>query len=139
MDLRERITIDTGPITLLFAEDVPGKVSSLFARVAKGEYHARVVPPVMAEAYKHICVLRGNQIAQASMAKIFSDYPITLVDMTPSLTFKAGSLKCRYRDALSYTDCFVIAHALLDNAELHTTEKDLPDIPSLKLRKYAFD
>jgi predicted nucleic acid-binding protein len=137
--VREHITIDTGPITLLFAEDVPEKVSSLFMRIIKGEYYAHVIPPVIAEAYKHICVLRGNQIAQSSMAMILNDYPITLVEMTPSLTFKAGSLKCRFRDTLSNTDCFVIAHALLMNAELHTTEKDLPPIPSLKLRKYAFD
>jgi hypothetical protein len=136
--LNERITIDTGPITLLFTRDIPEKVSTLFAKIAKGDYIARVVPPVIAEAYKHICVLRGKLVAQASMAKVLNDYPIKLVELAPSLLFKAGSLKCSYREELSFTDCFVIAHALLDHAELHTTEKYIPDIPSLKVRKYTF-
>ncbi len=130
--------MDTGPITLLFMEDAPEKVTTLFAKISNGDYIAHVVPPVIAEAYKHICVLRGKLVAQASMAKVLNDYPIKLVEMAPSLLFKAGSLKCSYRNELSYTDCFVIAHALLDHAEMHTTEKDFPDIPSLKVRKYAF-
>ncbi len=137
--MSKTITLDTGPVALFFTEDVPEKVSVLFAKMAKGEYHAHVVPPVITETYKHICILRGKKVAQASMAKILNDYSINLVEMAPSLLFKAGSLKCSYRDKLSYTDCFVIAHALACHAEMHTTEKDIPDIPSLVVRKYPFN
>lgn len=135
----KEITLDTGPISLYLMEDASVKINILFEKIARGEIISHVVPPVISEVYKNICVHRGKVIAQSSVVTILNDYPIQVVDMAASLLFKAGSLKCSYRDVLSYTDCFVVAHALLNHFEIHTTDKKIPDIPNIKIVKYNFD
>ena len=57
--------------------------------------------------------------------------------MGKSIIFKSGNLKCEYKD-LSYNNCFLIATAIIIRKEIHGTEKSWPDLPHLKIVKYAF-
>ncbi len=57
--------------------------------------------------------------------------------MGKSIIFKSGDLKCEYKD-LSYNNCFLIATAIIIRKEIHGTEKSWPDLPHLKIVKYAF-
>lgn len=134
----KEILLDTGPITLLLMKDSPKKIEDLFTKIKSKSINAYVVRPVLIEVYKHLCIANGKNFAQSGVIKIIDDYPLKLVEIDKSLIIKAGSLKCSYRTKLSYIDCVVIAYGLLNKLEMHTTEKNLPDIPKLKTFFYHF-
>jgi len=54
------------------------------------------------------------------------------------LAIKAGELKCRFRNKLSYVNSFAIALALVYGYEMHPTEKNLPPIHKQKVITYDF-
>ena len=134
----KEITLDPGPITLLLMNDSPKKIKNIFTKIKNKSISAYVAQPVLIEVYKHLCIAKGKNFAQSGIIKIMDEYPLKIVEMDKSLIIKAGSLKCSYRTKLSYTDCVVIAFGLLNKLEIHTTEKNLPEIPKLKLILYHF-
>ena len=134
----KEITLDPGPITLLLMNDSPKKIKNIFTKIKNKSISAYVAQPVLIEVYKHLCIAKGKNFAQSGIIKIMDEYPLKIVEMDKSLIIKAGSLKCSYRTKLSYTDCVVIAFGLLNKLEIHTTEKNIPEIPKLKLILYHF-
>lgn len=136
--MKEKACLDTGVITLFYTKDVSPKIERLIEDIQKEKIEALVARPVIIECYFHLCKNKGNLFAETCLNNFQSDIPHTLMDLNRALEFKAGALKCQYRDSLSYIDCATIALALQKNAILHTTEKELPDIPRLKVKKYYF-
>ena len=133
-----KINLDTGLITLFLMENPPEKVVKLFTNIKSEKIKAFIVPPILTEVYKHLCVANGKIFAQNGVIIILERYPIILVEMTKSLIIKAGELKYQYRNELSYVDCFLLACGMLNKLEIHTTEKEFPSIPNLKIVKYQF-
>jgi hypothetical protein len=58
-----------------------------------------------------------------------------LVNIKDDLIFSAGKLKCQNRKTLSYNDCLSIGFCLNNQAEFHTTEKNLKNIPNNTLKR----
>ncbi|MHA1143910.1 MAG: PIN domain-containing protein [Candidatus Helarchaeota archaeon] len=132
------ICLDTGPISLFYSKKPPNEISSLLKNIKQKKVKAHVIWPILIEVYKNLCILKGKAYAESTIASLMNNYPIILVDMDLSLILKAGALKCQYRNILSYNDCLVIAYSLNKKMTLHTTEKDLPKIPNLFVKKYKF-
>ena len=97
-----------------------------------------VVTPVLSEVFKHLCVKRGKYYSEKTILTFLDRYPIRVELPNKDLAIKAGELKCSYRVKLSYTDCFVLALALIRKYEVHTTEKNFPSLQNLKIVKYKF-
>ncbi|MHA1679902.1 MAG: hypothetical protein ACTSUE_02770 [Promethearchaeota archaeon] len=133
----KKVSLDTGLINLFFSPDCPNKIDDLFNSIKKGKINGNLTGPVLTESYKHLCIAKGKQYAQACVAKILEGHNIILHEIDKSLILKAGALKCRYRKELSYVDCFVIGLALLNKFEVHSTES-FPVIPGAKFQKYDF-
>ena len=86
-----------------------------------------------------LCRKRGKAHAETSINHFNKEIPHTLVQLDRGAEFRAGALKCEHRDILSYADCMGIAVALQLNATFHTTEKDLPPLARLRVKKYSFE
>jgi len=99
---------------------------------------AHVITPILVEVFKHLCIAKGKRFAEASISALQLNYPMVFVPITYDMILKAGGLKCQYRRILSYFDCLVIAYALNEKLELYTTEKKLPTIQNLKVKRYSF-
>ncbi|MCK5344786.1 MAG: hypothetical protein KAR20_15340, partial [Candidatus Heimdallarchaeota archaeon] len=76
--------------------------------------------------------------AESVLQSFYKTYSVHFVNLTPELIVKAGKLKCQHRAKLSYNDCITIAISLQVGALFHTTEKDMPNIPHLNVKSYAF-
>lgn len=136
--MAKQICLDTGPITMFLMENAPEKINTLFSSIKSEKVTAYIVPPILTEVYKHICEARGKEHAQKGMVIVLEQYPIQLVEINKSLIIKAGELKCQYRNELSYVDCFLLAFGIINKVEIHSTEKEFPKIPNLKIVKYNF-
>ncbi len=134
----KEICLDTGVITLFLMENAPEKINILFNEILSEKIIAYTLAPVLAEVFKHLCVAKGKLYSQISVSSILDKYPVQLVDINKSLILKAGELKCQYRNELSYVDFFLLAYGLLNKIEIHSTEKDFPMIPNLKIIRYKF-
>lgn len=133
-----RICLDTGPITLHFTKDEPKEISTLMNDIKHQKTEAFVILPILVEVFKHLCIAKGKLFAESSISALQKNYPLILVSLTNDTILKAGGLKCQYRRILSYFDCLVIAYALNERLVLHTTEKELPSIQNLKVKKYQY-
>jgi PIN domain nuclease of toxin-antitoxin system len=82
----------------------------------------------------------GNQqtVFSDAVNSIYNETVMQIVPLTRIVVLAAGKLKCQYRDVLSYNDAIVIATAVHERAEVHTTEKEWPKIPKLEVVKYIF-
>jgi predicted nucleic acid-binding protein len=136
--LVKSISLDTGPISLYFTKNHSKDIDLLFESIKKSQINAFVIAPVLSEVHKHLCIANGKDFANSTIITLLKSFPIQVVSLNQSLIIKAGELKCRFRKELSYIDCFVIALALLRKIEVHTTEKNLPSIPRLKIIPYNF-
>jgi len=132
------ICIDTGIITQFFAKNTPERIINLFEGIRKKSYFPYILSPVLIEVYKHLCISSGKYYAESSITSLLDKYPHTLVNYTRPLIFKAGELKCQFREKLSLVDCSFLGFCILNKMELHTTEKNLPGIPKLKVITYDF-
>lgn len=133
-----KICLDTGPITLHFTKDEPKDISKLMKDIKQQKTEAHIISPILVEVFKHLCIAKGKSFAESSIGTLQRNYPLKIVDLTNDIILKAGGLKCQYRRTLSYFDCLVIAYALNERLVLHTTEKKLPSILNLKVKKYQF-
>ncbi|MHA1112325.1 MAG: PIN domain-containing protein [Promethearchaeota archaeon] len=133
-----RISLDTGPISRFLAKDKHPRLEKLFESIRKHEIQAFLVSPVLAEVYKHLCVKKGKIYAEKTILTFLDLYEIQIELPNKNLAIKAGELKCSHRANLSYTDCFVLAFALFQKLEVHTTEKHLPSFQKLKIVTYKF-
>lgn len=133
-----RICLDTGPVTLHFTTDEPDEIAKLMNDIKQQKIEAYVILPILVEVFKHLCVAKNRPFAESCISTLQRNYPLTLVSLSNDIILKAGGLKCQYRRTLSYFDCLVIAYALNERLVLHTTEKELPPIQNLKLKKYQF-
>jgi hypothetical protein len=134
----KRICLDTGPITLYFSKNCSDQIITLFQFIETQQYHAQIIPPVLVEVYKHLSDAGGKSLAESSITKLFTLPCIELVEIEKSTLIKAGQLKVEYPSKLSVVDCLICAYSILKRVELHTTEKELPDIQNLKVIKYYF-
>jgi len=132
------ISFDTGPISRFLAEDKHSRLEKLFESIRKQEIQAHVVTPVITEVYKHLCVKRGKIYAEKTILTFLDKYQIQIENPNKDLAIKAGEIKCSQRKKLSYTDCYVLAFALLKKMEVHTTEKNLPSLQKLKIVTYKY-
>lgn len=131
--------LDTGIITQFYSKNPPKEILELMKDVKKKKIKSFVLYPILIEAYYHICRLLGNIAAETRIASFINNYPVKLVYLNSSLVFKAGELKCKHSNILSYNDCIIIAYALNKRIFLHTTEKNFHTIfPTLKLKEYRF-
>jgi hypothetical protein len=136
--MTSRICLDTGPITLHFTKDEPNEITILMNDIKQQKTEAHVISPILVEVFKHLCIAKGKQFAELSISSLSKNYPLIFVSLSNDIILKAGGLKCQYRNILSYFDCLVIAYALNEKLVLHTTEKNLPSILNLKVKKYQF-
>ncbi len=136
--MNKTISLDTGPISLFFTRDHSKKIDALFNSIKTNQINAIVIAPVLAEVFKHLCVSNGKDYANSSLISLLKFYPINVKSLDYSMILKAGQLKCQFRKKLSYIDCFVIALALIEKCELHTTEKEFPTFSKLKIITYSF-
>lgn len=136
--MKKKYVLDTGPITLYYAKNPPSEIRELFQKIRSHQIHGLVPTPVISEVYKHLCVANGKESAKIAVINLYNILELRIETLNQSLLIKAGQIKCRYPSKLSYIDCFGIALALLNKCEFHTTEKDLPNIYSLKVISYSF-
>jgi predicted nucleic acid-binding protein len=134
----KEICLDTGVITLFFMKNPPPEISDLFNSFIAKTFLPHILPPVMIEAYKHFTLARNKAFAQQCINTFLETYPHVLVQFDKALILKTGELKVDFSSELSYVDASLIAYALLNKMELHTTEKDFPEIPRLKAIQYRF-
>jgi predicted nucleic acid-binding protein len=132
------VSLDTGPISLYFTKNHSKNIDLLFNSIKRKQTNAFIIAPVLSEVFKHLCVANGKDFANSAIISLLKSFPIQVVSLNQSLILKAGELKCQFRKDLSYIDCFVIALALLQKYEIHTTEKSLPSISHLKIVTYSF-
>ncbi len=131
--------IDTGIITQFYSKNPPEEILELMRDVKKKKIESFFPYPILIEAYYYICRLLGNIAAEIRIASFINNYPVKLVNLNSSLVLKAGELKCKHSNILSYNDCIIIAYALNKKIFLHTTKKNLHKIlPTLKLKEYSF-
>ena len=133
-----RICLDTGPITLHFTKDEPKEITTLMNDIKHQKIEAYIISPILVEVFKHLCIARDKLFAESSISTFQKNYPLVMVSLTNDIILKAGGLKCQYRRKLSYFDCLIIAYALNERLVLHTTEKDLPSIQNLRVKKYHY-
>lgn len=130
--------VDTGIIALFLSSNPPIKVKEFINDIKSQKIDAITLALTFTEAFKHICVKKGKDYAKSALLAFQTEVPIEIIDMDVSLALEAGILKCQFRDKLSYIDSSLIALTIFQNGILHTTEKDLPDINGLKIKKYVF-
>ena len=138
-----KICLDTGVISLFFSNDRPADVEQLFNEIKGNKLEAYVLKEVLVEVFKHLCRLKGIEIASAHITSFIQTYPIRLIDLDLALIIKAGTLKCQNSEKLSYIDCMIVAYCLNEKITLHTTEKTIQHLPNetlqrLKLVKHRF-
>jgi PIN domain nuclease of toxin-antitoxin system len=136
--MRRRVCLDAGPVQLHFLKDSPTKVESLFQDITSDKVDAMIPDAILVEVFKHLCVSGGKDYASDVINSICNENVVRIVPLTRILVIAAGKLKCQFRDTLSYNDTIIIATALHERAEVHTTEKEWPKIPKLEVVKYTF-
>ncbi len=136
--MMERAYLDTGVITLYYAKDVLPRIDELFNQIKSGSIVGFVINAVIIEVYYQLCRKQGKEHAETSINNFTKEVPHQIIQFDRAGEFKAGALKCEHRNSLSYADCMGIAVALKLNATFHTTEKDIPSIPRLRVKKYIF-
>ncbi len=136
--MTKRICLDTGPLTLHFTKDEPKEITTLMNDIKQQKTEAYIISPILVEVFKHLCIAKGKLFAESSISALQKNYPLIFVSLTNDTILKAGGLKCQYRRILSYFDCLVIAYALNEKLVLHTTEKKLPTIQNLRVKKYLY-
>ncbi len=137
--MQQRACLDAGTIHQHYIQDPPSKVESLFVDIENGKTRAIVPEQILVEVFKQLCVVRGKGYALKVINDIYANGNLEVRSLSKDLVAESGRLKCQHRDTLSYNDSILIALALEENATLHTTEKNLPQIPGLKVVKYVFD
>lgn len=123
---------------LYLSKNPPQEIELLIKRIQNKEISATVMAPILIEVFKHLCVKKGNDFAINSLNSFRVRVPLEIGQLTDSLIIAAGKLKCQYRGILSYIDCIIVAYAIDQKVELHTTEKELKNIPKLIVRDYNF-
>ncbi len=136
--MARRVCIDAGPIGLYYQQDPPKEIIKLMQDIKNKIFSAYYVDVILVETFKHLCIAGGKEYASNCIRSFQINVPAKEMPLTIDLILNAGHLKCQHRDKLSYNDCLSIALALKNNAEFHTTEKELPDIPHLRIYKYIF-
>nr|MDO8088271.1 PIN domain-containing protein [Candidatus Sigynarchaeum springense] len=137
--MQRRACLDAGTIHQHYIQDPPPKVENLFVDIENGKIHAIVPEQILVEVFKQLCVVRGKGYALKVINDIYANEYLEIRSLSKDLVAEAGRLKCQYRDIVSYNDAILIALAVQESAMLHTTEKNLPQIPGLKVVKYVFD
>ncbi len=127
----QKICLDTGVISIFFADKCPDskRVEDLFEGTLNNKYQINILSPVLSEAFYHICIQKGKISARTEILSLTKNYPINLIELNEDLIISAGELKCRYRNLLSYIDCFSISFRLIHQIPLHTTEKKIDTLP----------
>ncbi|HME51789.1 MAG TPA: PIN domain-containing protein [Candidatus Lokiarchaeia archaeon] len=134
----KKICLDSGVLGIYFSKDRTAEVKAIMDEIKAGKVSAYMLKHVLIEAYFHICKNQGVTEATTQITNFQSQYPINLVDLDDPLILHAGKLKCQHAQFLSYIDCITIAFSLRENAELHTTEKLLKQIPHNTLQRLRF-
>ena len=134
----QTVYLDTGIITLFYTKSPPQDVTNLMQEIKLRKVTAYINWLTLVEVFKNLCIAKGKSFAESSIVSFLNTYPIKLLEANQSVIIKAGILKCQYRRELSYIDCLIIAHSLNQKLTLHTTEKDLPNIPNLLIKNYKF-
>jgi hypothetical protein len=132
------VCLDTGPICLYYQKNPPDEINILIKNVKSKKISVLLCNIMFVEVFKHLCIAGGKDYAANCIRSFQLNVPYKSISLTTDLIIEAGVLKCQYRKNLSYNDCISISIALKSNAEFHTTEKDLPDIPRLRVIKYKF-
>ena len=136
--MAQRVCLDVGPISLYYQKNPPKEINSLIKKIENKIISEFLPNVIVVEVDKHLCVASGKDYAASCIRSFQHNIKVQYISLTPELILKAGELKCQYPNKLSYNDCIVIAVALKYNAELHTTERNLPKIPYLRIKPYEF-
>lgn len=136
--MARRVCLDAGPISLYYQQNPPEEIKSLIINVKKKKITLFICDIIFVEVIKHLCIAGGKDYAANCIRSFQINIPYHSIPLKTELIIQAGLLKCQYRKTLSYNDCLSIAIALKNNAEFHTTEKELPEIPRLRIVKYKF-
>jgi len=137
-ELNKPICLDTGLITLNYAKEIPESVFSLFNEIKLGYTPVFLTEIVLVEAYTKITQSFGKEFAQAAINNFIAKIPFTPIIIDLELIKRAGNLKMMYIRKLSYTDCISIAFCIQNKIKFHTTEKELPILSNLIVKKHYF-
>ncbi len=124
----EKVLLDAGILGIFFSSDSTTPVQELFDSLEANKIEARVLKPMLCEAFFHICKSEGKDAAEAKLASMMRRYPIIQEKIDSPTINLAGMIKCQHRDRLSYIDCMNIAFCLNNKLAFHTTEKCLKQI-----------
>ena len=130
--------LDAGVLSLYFMKNTPKEVILLMDDIKQDPEKTYIAKEILIEAYKHLCVLKGNDFANSMLNSFYRTFNVNLIDLTHNLIAMAGKLKCQHRTKLSYNDCIAIAISLEKGAILHTTERELPKVPHLRVKSYEY-
>lgn len=136
--MKLKFCLDTGIVTLYYLENTPKEINDLMRDIRDGSITACMPNNLLIETYYHLCKGKGKDLADSCLQSFYVKVPVAFISLSNTLISKAGQLKCQYRNELSYNDCVAITVALQEKATLCTTEKALPEIKNLRVKKYRF-
>jgi len=137
------ICVDTGVLSIYFSQDPSPDVQILFNNAKKKEIQIHIIKAVLCESFYHLCKLEGKDTAMFKISGFINIIKPIQIELSETLIYKTGLLKCQHGTTLSYIDCMSIAYCLQENIEFHSTEENLKKIPhntlqKLKTIKYQF-
>jgi predicted nucleic acid-binding protein len=133
-----KVCLDAGVLSIYFSNQRTPQIKGLMDLIKAGKLSAYMLKHVLVEVHFHLCKDQGVTEANTQIINFQTQYPVSLVDLDDSLVLHSGKLKCQHVGTLSYIDCMTIAFCLRENAELHTTEKLLKQIPNNTLQRLRF-
>ena len=81
-------------MTNVCGEPIVEAVLHLLNECKEGRADICVIKPVLVEAFKHLCRLKGIDAAREAVFSFLNKYPVKVVELEIEDAFKAGSLKC---------------------------------------------
>jgi len=114
----EKLILDSYALIDYF-EDEPGadKVTQLLAQAESGKIAFLMSMVNWGEVYYILYRSKGERSAEESKL-VIDQLPITLVEVSRSLTYYAARLKAKY--AVAFGDCFTAALAMINRSQVVT-------------------
>ncbi len=128
--MNEKLVIDAGVLSLHFA-DHPS-VRKYFDSIMTHRFDGLVATFNLAEFYYKTCQKFGKQTADTWYFQLRNS-ELDIVNRD-ELVRAAGLEKCRQSPNLSLADCFALALAKAENAQLITTDGELAKVKDVSVR-----
>jgi len=122
---------DAGALTLLFSGDQ--RLTSYVNEISRGIAKAYTSVVNLAELYYKTVDEIGRETADAWYFRILNSN-VMVVSADSSVAREVGIYKSKYRRLLSLADCFAMALAVREKAQLLTTDDDFQEVKEIQVK-----